>query len=225
MAERGLLSWFEKRRQSMTLKLAQSLIVKAIDSVTELEKAILAFSEGKKSEAGKCIERLFIMEVEIDELRRSIFAELTKGTLPPKYREDLKSIVERLDSLADYVKDAARSVKILMETDSVVPREFLDIFVRMVKDLVECTGFLSTSIEMLGVDPSRAMESVSKVDKSEGRIDDDHMLAKISFIKHSGNVNLATLLVLKDLADSIEQAADMCADTADFIRVLAAGEA
>jgi len=149
---------------------------------------------------------------------------LTKGTLPPKYREDLKALVERLDRLADYVKDAARSVKILIGTDSVIPREFLDIFVRMVKNLVECTGFLSTSIEMLGVNPSQAIESANKVDKSEGRIDDDHLMAKISFIKKSGNVDSPTLMVLKDLADSIEHAADMCADTADFIRVLAAGE-
>ena len=89
-------------------------------------------------------------EVEIDELRRSVFAELTKGTLPTKYREDLKVLVGRLDRLADYVKDAARSVKILMEVDSVVPREFLDIFVRMTKTLGECTIFLSSSIEIWG---------------------------------------------------------------------------
>jgi len=43
---RMLLSWFERRRKSKTLELAQNQIIKAIDTVNELYKAIAAFSEG-----------------------------------------------------------------------------------------------------------------------------------------------------------------------------------
>jgi len=224
MANNSLLSWFEKRRQSITLKLAQNQIMRVIDTATELERSILAFSESKKLEAEKSIERLFKIEVEVDELRRSVFAELTKGTLPIKYREDLKALVGRLDRLADYVKDAARSVKILIETDSVIYPEFLNIFVRMANTLVKCTVLLSKSIEMLGINTSQALDLANNVDTLEGKIDDDYLLAKISFIKNSDKANSPTFMVLKDLTDSIEQAADICADTADFIRILAAGE-
>jgi len=220
-----LLSWFENRRKSKTLILAQNQITKAIDTVTELEQAIVAFSEGKKVKAGKSIERLFVTEVEIDELRRAVFAELTKGTLPSKYREDLKALVGRLDRLADHIKDAARSIKILLDAKSIIPQEFLDILVRMVKTLVECTIFLSKSIETLGVNSLKAMEFASKVDELEGRIDNDHLMIKISFIENSRKVDPPTFMVLKDLADCIEHAADMCTDTVDFIRVLATGEA
>jgi predicted phosphate transport protein (TIGR00153 family) len=223
MSNRGLLSWFEKRRQSRTLNLAQIQIIKVFDTVTELDRAVSLFPEDP-SGAGKCIERLFVYEVEIDQLRRAIFAELTKGTLPTKYREDLKALVGRLDLLADHVKDAARSINILMQAESVVPQEFIDIFSRMTTNLVECTAFLRTSIEALGDDPSKAVQSARKVDEVEGRIDEDHLHAKISFITSSAKVNAPTYMVLKDLADSIEHAADMCADTADFLLILAAGE-
>jgi hypothetical protein len=219
-----MLSWFEKRRQTMTLNLAQNQIMKVIDTVSELEKAITAFSEKKIAEAGKCIERLFISEVEIDKLRRAIFIELTKGTLPPKYREDLKALISRLDRLADYVKDAARSVNILVLTKSIIPIEFLTIFGRMAKNLAECTVNLRNSIEALGDNPSRAIEFASKVDEFEEEIDEDHLRAKMSFIRNSETVNAPTFLILKDLADSLEHAADMCADTSDFIMVLAASE-
>lgn len=208
----------------MTLNLAQNQIDKVIDTVAELEKAIAAFSEEKITEAGKCIERLFISEVEIDKLRRAIFIELTKGTLPPKYREDLKALISRLDRLADYVKDAARSVNILVLSKSVIPLEFLTIFRRMAKNLAECTVNLRNSIEALGDNPSQAIEFASKVDEFEEEIDEDHLRAKISFIRNSEEVNPPTFLILKDLADSLEDAADMCADTADFIMVLAASE-
>ena len=224
MSPRKMLSWFEKRRQSITLHLAQNQIMKVIDTVAELEKAILALSEGNIIESGKCIERLFVTEVEIDELRRSVFEELTKGTLPPKYREDLKALVGRLDRLADYVKDAARSVKILVEVNSIIPIQFYKIFLSMAKNLVDSITVLSKSIEMLGVNSSQSIALVQKVDEAEGRIDKIHLTAKVSFIKNSDKVNPPTFMVLKDLIDSIEQAADMCADTADFIRVLVAGE-
>ena len=63
-----------------------------------------------------------------------------------------------------------------------------------------------------------------KVDASEECVDEAHLMAKISFIQNAGRVDTPTFMVLKDLADSIELAADVCADTADFISILAAGE-
>lgn len=208
----------------MTLNLTQSLITKVIVTVTELEKILQSVSQGIVLEAERGIHRLFLTEVEIDNLRRSVFAELTKGTLPIKYREDLKSLISRLDRLADFVKDAARSIKIIIEADCEIPHEFLDIFHRMAKTLVVCTSFVRKSIETLGVDPSQAIQLADKVDESENQIDTDHLMVKTSFIKNSEKVAAPTFLVLHDLANSIEHAADMCADTADFIRVLAAGE-
>lgn len=225
MAEKGMLSWFEKRRQTMTLNLAQNLILKVISTVNDLEQAIQAFSEGKNVETVKCIDRLFVLEVEIDDLRRAVFKELTKGTLPIKYREDLMSLVTRLDRLADNIKDAARSVKILVETKAVIPKEILAHIIEMSKTLVKSIGFLRASIEILGENPTKSVEFTRKVDEMEGLIDDKHLLAKISFIKNSTKVDPSIVLVLKDLVDSIEYASDRCVSTADFIRVLAAVEA
>ncbi len=221
MASRGLLSWFERRRKSATLKLAQDQILKAINTVSGLEKAITAFSEGKTKEASEAIETLFAEEEEIDELRRAVFAELSKGDLPSEYREDLKSLVGRLDRMADYVKDAARNVKILMEVNATIPEEILGVIIKIAKALMECTVYLSTSIEMLGVNPPQAKEFAMKVENTEGIVDEAHLRSKILFIEYADEINAPTLLVLEDLVESMEVAADMCADTADFVRVLA----
>ena len=221
MAGRGLLSWFERRRKSATLKLAQDQILKAINTVSSLEKAITAFSEGRTQDARESIEILFSDEIEIDELRRAVFTELSKGDLPMEYREDLKSLVSRLDRMADFVKDAARNVKILMEVNAAIPEEIMDVIIGIAKTLMECTVYLSTSIEMLGVNAPQAKEFALKVEASEGIIDEAHYRSKILFIDHAGEINAPTLLVLEDLVESLEAAADMCADTADFVSVLA----
>jgi len=204
------------------LSLAQQQITQAINTVSELEKAVTAFSKGSRPEAEASIQRLFSVEVEIDDLRRAVLAELTTGELPPKYREDLKGLVEHLDKMADYVKDSARSVKVLLETK--IPSELLDEYVSIAKDLKECATALGECIEMLGVDPSKTMEYAKTVDVIEGRVDDEYLNVKSLLIKHSKELEAATLLELKDLVNFMEQTADMCIDTADHIRVLATAE-
>ena len=55
----------------------------------------------------------------------------------------------------------------------------------------------------------------------EGRIDKDYLETKKLFIKYTRQVDSATLLILNNLLEFMEQAAEMCADTADYIAILA----
>ncbi|MCK4953244.1 DUF47 family protein, partial [Candidatus Bathyarchaeota archaeon] len=200
---RILLNWFEKRRKSKTLQLAQDQITKAIGTVLELDKALAYFSEGRREEVEQSLERLFSEEVIIDNLRKNVFEELSKGELPPNYREDLWGLVEHLDIMADYVKDSARCLKLLLETK--VPKEILDVLVNMSKLLVECTVFLSSSIEMLGVNPSQVREIANEVDTIEDRVDDAYLQTKLLFFKYTNEMDCATMIVLRDFTEYLER--------------------
>jgi len=216
-----LLPWFEKRRKSKTLILAQQQMMKAIDTVNILERALATYCEGNREEAEQHVEKLFREEAEIDNLRRMVFEELTKGELPTKYREDLKSLVGRLDRLADNVKDAARNIKILAKAKVTVPNEILNRNLQIVRNLVECTRYLNMSIEALGSDPAKAKELTTKVDAYEGLIDEEVLDLRVLFIGMAKEVNAPTLMILRDLVEAMEQASDMCDDTADYVRTLA----
>lgn len=222
LATRKILLWFERRRKSNTLNLAQEQITKAINTVNELEKALTSLANGEKTETNLAIMRLFTQESQIDKLRQAVFQGLTKDNLPTKYREDLKELVRHLDVMADNVKDAARSVKILIEIP--LPRTLLEEYVTISKELSAGAKMLGDCIEMLGLDPPRAMELVNKVDEHEEKVDEGYIRIKILFFKYSSKIDAATLLELRDLIDHIEHAADRVADTAEYIRVLAAGE-
>ncbi len=183
---------------------------------------MVAYSEGRKTDAEACLKRLFLDGVEIDTLRRSILEELTKGVLPVKYREDLKGLVEHLDVMADHVKDSARCVKLLLETT--IPHEIMDVYLNVAKNLVECASALKDTIMMLGADPIRVKALADKVEAIEGRIDEDYLVAKSLFVKYGRNVDAGTMITLHDLIEYMERASDICADTADHLRILAAGE-
>ena len=220
-----LLTWFEKRKKSKTLVLAQREMIKAIDTVSELERALNAFYSGSKEETERHIAEIFKIEIEIDELRQTVFDELTKGELEPKYREDLKGLISRLDNMADHIKDAARSIKILIQVGATVPKPILELNLQIAKNFVECARHLNLSLEMLGVDKVKALQYTEKVDTCEGIIDEQYFDLKILLFKEAPQLNAPLLIELKDLANAMERASDVCDDTAGYVRTLAVSEA
>jgi len=213
-----LEKWFAERRKSKVLDMAYRQITLAIDTVNDLERAMIAASKGETAESKRSIERLFVVETEIDDLRRAVFEELTRGSLPPKDREDIMHLVKRLDVMADHVKDSGRSLLLLAEVS--MPKDVWSELVGITKDLVEESATLRRSIEKLGVDAAEVRALSRKVDQVETRIDEHYMKTKELLLKHGREMDAATLLILRDLLQSLEEVADSCDDTADYVRIL-----
>jgi predicted phosphate transport protein (TIGR00153 family) len=190
----------------------------AVDTVNELENAISDASKKNVDDAKKQIEKLFVTEEEIDNLRRAIFEESTRGSLPLSDREDLMHLVKRLDVMADHVKDSGRHVLLLLEIN--IPTTLWNAYVEMAKDLVDCAKALRASIEKLGSDPLEARKLSEKVDEFEKRADEKNLHIKSLLLKSDKDVAPSALFVLKDLVESMEEVADSCDDTADYVRVL-----
>jgi len=190
----------------------------AIDTVLELEKAINAALNGNKLEAIASFNKLSTAEHEIDELRRIVMEELTRGNLQSKDREDIMHLVKRLDQMADHVKDASRAVILLLEAE--VPKAMWEQFAETAKDLVVCAKTLLKAIENLGTDPANAMELAKQIDKIESQVDEKYLKSKAMLLQISNETTAATLLLLKDLIEEMEHVADACDDTADYVRIL-----
>ena len=210
--------WFSKRRESKVLKMANRTVTLAIGTVTELEISISAVLKGNNAEVLSAFERLSLAEHEIDELRRAVFEELTRGSMPLTDREDIMHLVKRLDEMADHVKDSARNIK-LLSTAKVV-KEFWQQFAETSKELVNCATILRNAIEKLGTDPTEARTLSKKVDQVEGLVDEKYLKTKEMLLEYSDKMNSATLILLSDLNDSLERVADTCDDTADYVRIL-----
>jgi predicted phosphate transport protein (TIGR00153 family) len=210
--------WFANRRKSKLLEMADRQMTLAIDTVIELEKAINAALNGDKENAIASFDKLSAVEHEIDELRRIVFEELTRGSLRSKDREDIMHLVKRLDQMADHVKDASRAVVLLLEAK--VPKEMWKQFAETAKELVDIATALRKAIEQLGVNSAKAMELAKQIDKIEGKVDEKYLKSKAMLLEYSRETDSATILLLKDLIEEMEHVADACDDTADYVRIL-----
>jgi len=211
-------AWFEKRYRTKALDLAQEQITKALDTVKLLHNVVKSASEGNKKEAREHVEKLMKEEEEVDNLRRSVFKELKNVAVSFEFREDMLHLVKRLDVMADLVKDSARSVMVLLEAK--VLRELWKKFLEISKDLVACATTLRKAIETLGTESAEANELAKKIDEIEQKVDEKCLETKSLLIKYTDKMDCVTLMLLKDLLESMENVADTCDDTADYVRIL-----
>ena len=217
--EKRSYGWFERRRKTKALELAYDQIRKAFDTVTWLNKAMKSYSQRNFEQAKKYVENLYADEEEVDKLRTEVFTELSKGAaLVADYREDLLHLVKRLDTLADHTKDAARCIEMLGETE--IPEELTQKTVLMTSKLVETAQTLQISIERISSNPLDAIAQAKKVGEIEHDLDVEYLKAKTLFVKYGDKINCGAMVLFDDLIEFIEHAADMCADTADYIIVL-----
>jgi len=213
--EKRSYGWFERRRKTKALELAYDQIRKAFDTVTWLNKAMKSYSQRNFEQAKKYVENLYADEEEVDKLRTEVFTELSKGAaLVADYREDLLHLVKRLDTLADHTKDAARCLEMLGETE--IPEELTQKTVLMTSKLVETAQTLQISIERISSNPLDAIA----LGEIEHDLDVEYLKAKTLFVKYGTGINCGAMVIFDDLIEFIEHAADMCADTADYIIVL-----
>lgn len=215
--------WFVQRRKTKGLDLAHEEIARAFDTVTWLNKATKAFSEKNFKDAKKFIENLYETEAGVDKLRTQVFMELSTGTaLLADYREDLLHLVKRADTLADHTKDVARCLEILWEVD--IPLELSCKAVLMTSKLVDMVNVLSSSVEKISSNPTQAIKEAKVVEDIEHTIDEEYLNAKSLFVKYGASMNKGAIIIFDDLVEFLENAADMCADTADYIYVLSSRE-
>ncbi|MEM2028650.1 MAG: DUF47 family protein, partial [Candidatus Bathyarchaeia archaeon] len=210
--------WFEKRRKNKVLDIAHRQMTLALDTVNDLERAIKAIFSGDRESAKTTVERLFLVEEEIDNLRRAVFEELSKGSLSSRDREDIMHLVKRLDVMADFVKDSARSIMILLDHD--IPEDIWKAFLEMATGVVRCAATLKESLKALSENPSEARNLSMKVEEEENKVDKQYLSIKSLLLGYGNKVNPMALIILKDLAEYMENAADSCADVGDYIRVL-----
>ena len=128
------------------------------------------------------------------------------------------NLVKNLDGMADHVKNSARNVLVLLDAD--VPYELWNALHEMSIGIVKTAGVLGESLRYLGEDNVKARAISEKVEDEENKVDKKHLEIKSLLLKLGVGINPAILLILKDLLDSMEEAADRCADTGDYIRVL-----
>lgn len=176
------------------------------------EKLMQAVETALKGEAPRReIEAVENAEREADKIRRKILDQLATGALPPLGREDFVRLVERVDMVADWARDAVRVLKSMKELASLkaVEKPLISLALQAERSAQK----LHEAITVMGEDLKKTRELVIDVEKIEDVGDWAYMECLEALSEKWGQIKDPLVLVLiqsvENVVDSAEDASDV----------------
>jgi predicted phosphate transport protein (TIGR00153 family) len=212
-----LIKWFAKRKETKALTAVQRHLALTTGIVEDLEKAIRAAIEGDLKEMQTYIERVASSEKEADKLRRGVMDEVSTGELSPTDRENLMSLVKRVDMVADWSRESTRILGAIPM--AYVPHSIKEATIKMVVSVKECAVSLQKCVNKIMTKPEEALQAADVVEREEERVDDIHEKARILMGKED-LPKAGVAVLVGQLFEALEMVADSCEDACDQVRII-----
>jgi len=195
----------------------QKHLATTISAVEDLERAVKAAVSNNEKEEKAAINRVTNAEKEADRLRRVVMTELARGELPPTDREDLMHLMKRVDMIADWSREATRILDATPIQD--VPEILTKAGVQMAEGVRDCVAALRKTINSMMEKPEDALKAADEVERLEEKVDDFFEEAR-RLLTMEDKLKVGVAIMMNELFEAIEQAADACEDACDQVRVI-----
>lgn len=215
---KGLLGWFGKRKEDVIQTGMRAHALSVLDCVTELGVAMRGLEASDPERARRAIDRLYVLEHEADAKEENLCNQMSIGELSPQEREDFMHFVKKTDSIANWSKEAAIHLQLVMDTGASFPPNVWHMLASTVSDLESEVNGLINAIKILGTDGEGIAECIEGVKEQERRVDAAY-LSITKEILTSGMDHKGIILSMRIL-DALEEAADTCKGCAETINIL-----
>lgn len=191
------------------------------DCVLAYQKMVSAYAAGNR--AAELLDPVFALEGRAKTMRRDLSRKIAEGAFFGGIREDILSLIQTDDHIADSAKDAARLLAIGAEEDSLITgflsSEHMAGFQRNLLSAVNALGVL---IEALQVDEKAILSKVSAVEDFEEAADTekDHLLRQL--FGSPRTLDPVSIIQLRDFLFASDDIADNAEKASDVVLVLVA---
>lgn len=217
---KNLLEWFGKRKENVLQSGIGTHALAVLDCVLELNICLRSMENGETSSAEKSIERLFVNEKKADSIEDQLCEQLSIGDLNIQEREDLLHFVRKIDNIANWAKEAALHVRLINEIGLVIPKDIWNNLAGIGSELETEVKYLMNAIKLLGTDGPEIHNCVQGVKDQESIIDRlNHSAERVAY---TTNMDYKSLMLVSEVLNSLEMAADTgksCADTISILTV------
>jgi predicted phosphate transport protein (TIGR00153 family) len=213
-----MMGWLSKRKGETVMMGSRSHGLVVQDAVTELNLAMIAMGRGDQVSAMKCIERLMMLEREADKLGDKLCIDVSGGELSVQEREDLIHFIRKMGQIANWVKEGAIHIQLLMETNALVPEYIWAEIGKMSAELIPGVKNLVKIVEILDSSSTEMVSNIESIYDQEKIIDGLYF----SCIKqvHLSPMDPRAVMLVRELIFTMEMAADTCKACADTISIM-----
>lgn len=213
------------RKERRVLQLVMDHYDLVMQTVHQLELLLESARAGNWNEVEELSERVAELETKADGIHRDAVVEISKGAFFSGTKEDFLNLMEENDEVADAAQNAAR---ILSETPIDI-HSFLILYEQpgatlsdLFAKLRTCVDTLQETLKCLESDAQSAVNKSLMVERAEENADEikTNLLKRI--FSHKSELEVLTLLQLRDFVLKLDDIADAAEDSSDMVISLVA---
>jgi len=187
--------------------------------VEALHRAICSLKTYTADEFENDIKIVHRSEEEADETRRKIVEEIAKGIVPPLSREDFIRLVERMDMIADWSRDAARLLGIKSVRDVFKNGEFSKVLCEMASKICLCVELTEKAIKEAMDNFSESLKLLHRVEEIEEHVDSLYVKS-LAILCSMRTSKPEYSLIAERLVETLENICDAAEDAGDVLKVI-----
>ncbi|RLE59465.1 MAG: hypothetical protein DRJ35_05705 [Thermoprotei archaeon] len=201
-----------------------NLVVKHVETMRNIcethKKLLEEYLREDLEGARRLLREIKELEHEGDRLKIEIMDKIWSSRLPFGDRMDFERIVQTLDMIAGCLYQSGE--KLLRRKRSKVPDTVIEGLKELTGRLGEAIELFKRNIEVLRISPLYALKLTEDIRKMESSIDSvtEDLLGRIEELLEKGEIDVATFVILKDIIDLHEYAADDLKDASDIVRIV-----
>lgn len=196
------------------------IVGQTVDSLTPLIKAV---SEGDETSAQTIVNDILNGETEADRIHRELTLKIAEGAFFGGIREDILTLIEKIDNIADSAKDAARLLSIDFNLNEVAVRilksENMGNFSLSLRGAVERLNYL---IEALKTNKREVLARIHGVEEKEEEADHYKALILKELFRLADEIAPVLVIQIRDFIFVADNIADNAEDASDVVLAMVA---
>jgi len=209
----------EQRVKRRALSVCRDHLRKVIDTARKVPLIVDSFSNGDKNLTRQLFNEIKKSEDEVDGARRMVSQELAEIGAILISREDFLRFTNLTSEIADFCEGIAFRLLEIMERGWEVPKDLKEGLKKLSDGVFETVSKLRETAMTLNYGSTKTLEKAREVEIAERVVDDLYRELEVKLI--SSSLEIPALLLLRDVTQLLEDAADKAEDASDAARALA----
>ncbi|MEM2439908.1 MAG: DUF47 family protein [Candidatus Bathyarchaeia archaeon] len=208
----------EERARRRALNACQEHLRKVLDVTRKIPQMIDCLIKNDEEKAKQVYNEIRASKDDVDNARRLVSRELAEIGAILLSREDFLRFTNLASEIADFSEGIVFRLLQMMEHNWNVPAEIKRDLLKLSEAVLETVIKLRETIMVLSYSPEKAMEKASDVEIAEREVDELYRNLEIKLL--NSKLEIQALLLLRDVLQLLEDAADKAEDAVEAARIL-----
>ncbi len=202
------------------IEMLKNVARQAEDTYTEVNDIVVSFLNKQLDVVKTHYVKARHMKNQTEELKDKAMEYLVRVSASLLYKDVYRYVLIDLDKMSQNLDAIAYRLYLLADRGYTVDEGVATDIRGFMDKIREQLSVLTTSIEMLGINPKKSIEEAERIIRMEEDADQSYRELELKIFEEY-NEKIPLLLVLKEVVDLLEETSDLARDAADNIKYIA----